>query len=391
MSDPSGAGAAPRPAILLVASTLLATAAMATMVLASVRSGGNDPVALLQPGLLGPSTEVIAEDFPEVDQPADLGLDGQQFYVMSRHPLDLERAADGLDRPRYRWQRPALPWLAALASPVDRGTGLVIALLGVNVAAVVAGGLATGALVRRWGGPAAAGALFPLLPGAYWSVRTTTADALALAAAILAICLLASGRWRLAIAAGVVAVLAKEVAIAVLAGWWLAHRHDRRALAAAAVPGVLMLAWAAWLRLQLPGDESVTEVGAPLTGLVGAARDKWLEGAELWGMASTVAALLVAALALWLVRLRHPLSWVLVLQLLLLAVSNQDVLGNDFGGTRSAMTLLLVGLIVVLTRQERRLTSPSQKSLGRSGPGDTSGGSSKVKSRMLPPREPTGQ
>ena len=67
------------------------------------RYGGSNPVSLIQPGTEGPSAEVVARDFPEVEPPAGSGLDGQQYYAIARDPLHLDRTADQLDNPRYRF------------------------------------------------------------------------------------------------------------------------------------------------------------------------------------------------------------------------------------------------------------------------------------------------
>ena len=182
---------------------LLGTLLCAGAVLFDLDRVGGNPVNLIQPGLDGPSIEVIEADFPEVEPPEGLGLDGQQFYAMARDALHPDETSTALDRPRYRWQRPLLPWLGWLLHPGGGGTGLIWALLAVSTAAVFAGSLATSRLALRLGGPAWAGVLFAVLPGSYYSLRVTVADALGLALAMVALALSASGKRGLAVLAGI--------------------------------------------------------------------------------------------------------------------------------------------------------------------------------------------
>jgi hypothetical protein len=86
----------------------------------------------------------------------------------------------------------------------------------------------------------------------------------------------------------------------------------------------------------------------PFTGLLDAVGDRWLHGRELVGMASTLSAAALAGAVL--LRRRGPveLRWVLGLQLAFLTVCSGDVLGNDFGSTRSTLTLLAVALAALL-------------------------------------------
>jgi hypothetical protein len=120
-------------------------------------------------------------------------------------------------------------------------------------------------------------------------------------------------------------------------------------------------------------------VTAPLTGLWGAITDRWLHGDELVGMASSLAAIALGVLALWFRRLSHPLGWIVALHLAFIAFMNADVIGNNFGGTRSNMALLVVSAIALMTPHAQRVlnSSPAEHALtGMAGPGVGSGGSS---------------
>jgi hypothetical protein len=314
-----------------------------------VRHGGSNPVSLIQPGTAGPSTAVIARDFPDVEQPAGLGLDGQQYYAIARDPLHLDRAAASLDNPRYRLQRPLLPWLGWALHPTGGGTGLIAALFAVGLLGAFGGAVATGALSRRWGGPAWVAALFPLLPGAYWSLRVTVSDALALALVLGAVACASRDRYVPAVALGVLAVLAKEPAILVLVGWAL-HRRTRRDLVLVAVPALAVVGWMGWLAHELPPDTArAKDLGAPFAGLWGGWQEQWSHGRELVGMACTLGGLAIGALALGLRRLRHPLGWIVAIQLAFLLVMGKNPTSINFGATRMAMPLMVTAAIALAT------------------------------------------
>jgi len=350
-----------------------------------VRGTGATWLNLVQPGQAGPSLAVIEEDFPDVEVPAGDGLDGQQFYVMARDPLHLEEHAEHLDRPRYRWQRPLYPWLAWALHPSGGGDGLVVALLVVGVAGVLRGGVATGLLGRALGAGPWTAVLFGLLPGSYYSLRVSVADALALALAVAALALERSGRPRLAVTAGAAAVLGKEATGLVLLGWLLARPRSGTRQALVVVPALVGAAWFVAVRLLLPdAGGSVGELAAPFTGWWSAVTERWLDGDELLGMASSVSAAVAGVVVLVRDRLRHPLGPVVAVHLAFTVVVNGDVLGMDFGGTRSQMALLLFAVLELVTpgagaaQSARTLTSPSHGAAGLVGPGAADGGSSKA-------------
>jgi hypothetical protein len=368
----------PTPWHGIVKLAVLATACMTVVVLWHVNHTGRTPLNVIQPGAAGPSAAVIRTDFPGTDLPSGLGLDGQQYYAMARDPIHLDVAARSLDRPAYRWQRPLYPWLARAVHPSGGGDGLIFAFVVVGIAALVAGGVAAGVLSHRLGGGIWPAAVFPLLPGAFESLRVSVSDALALALALAALALAANRRTRPAVVAAVAAVLAKETAIVVLFGWLLAKR-DRRSVAMVVAAGGGAAWWAAWLRLVLPtgGKGDVNELGFPLSGLVGAVRDHWLAGTNQLGLLATVGALVVALVTLWKRGLRHPLGPVIALQLAFVSLMNRDVLGLDFGGTRSTMPLLALGLLALATPAVQRdrvdAVAPKHDDAGIVGPGVVSG------------------
>jgi hypothetical protein len=359
----------------LVRLAIVATVVTVVIVLVDVDRTGRNPVNILQAGEAGPSAAVIHTDFPDVELPSGLGLDGQQYYAIARDPLHLDVAARSLDRPAYRLQRPLLPWLARMLHPTGAGTGLVLAFVLVGVAALVLGGVAAGALSHALGGGIWPALVFPLLPGAYESLRVTVSDALALALALAALAFAAHRRTIPAVAAAILAVLAKETALVVLIGWALGRR-DRRSIVMAGAGLATAALWAVWLRIVLPtgGAGDVSELGLPGVGFVRAMSRHWLDGTNRLGMVATLSALIAAALALTR-RRGHVLSAALALNLLFVSLMNSNVLGLDFGGTRSTMPLLALALITLASGNHGRVETArsAHSAAGRVGPGDGSG------------------
>jgi hypothetical protein len=327
-------------------------------VLLHVAQSSSNPLDFIQPGADGPSVAVIRADFPDDELPAGVGLDGQQYYAVARDPLHIRDNADHLDRPRYRMQRPVYPMLAWALHPMGGGTGLIVAFVIVGIAALFVGCLATGALSAALRGPPWAAALFAATPGAFWSLRVSVADTLALALAISALAFASRNHSRRAIACAVLAVLTKEVALLLLVGWLLANR-SRRSTMMAGSAFAAMAAWALVLRIVLPADRAgVNEFGAPFVGLVRAASRHWIDHQELWGCASAVSALALAAIALGWHRLRHPLSGVVVVLVAFASIMNSNVIGLNFGATRSMMGLFVVAALCLVTPDAPRARQP---------------------------------
>lgn len=306
-----------------------------------------NPLNLVQPGERGPSVEVFHEDFPDEELLTDSGLDGQQFYAVARNPFDLDEAAEHLDRPRYRLQRPMLSWLAWIGHPTGGGAGLIWSLLAVNAIAVWILAVAAGSISVRLGGPPWVAALVGLYPGVWWSLRVTVADTLAVALALASIALLLHHRTRWAVAAAIGAVLAKETAALILIGWAIGGWRERTRWHPVFGAGAVAVAWMLYLRVRLPGSEEIGEVTAPFVGLYGAITDLWLEGDEPWGLVGTVSGLAVGVGALVRRGVRHPLAPAIILQLVFLVFANADVLGNGFGGGRALLPLIGLGTIAV--------------------------------------------
>jgi hypothetical protein len=319
-------------------------------------TGNGNPVSLINPGADGPSAAVIRRDFPDLELPPGLGHDGQQFYAVARDPFPVDRSVPYLDRPQYRLQRPIYPWLAWLLHPRGGGTGLIFALFAVGFAATVAGGIAFGGLVTSAGGPAWSTLLFAALPGAFASLRISTADILALALGLAAVLALRRGRTPLACVLGVVAVLTREPTFLLLAGVALARR-DRPSVLMTVSAAAAAAAWALYLRLTIDvSSDQVMEFVVPFEGWIDAV-DRWLDGDDLWAAGAFIVTVVAAGLALWR-RPSGPWVWAIVINLAFLAILDLNVVGLDFNGMRTTMQLLAVSLIALL---EPRPVTPAAR------------------------------
>ncbi len=227
---------APLPLRRLLQLALVGSVLVLTLVLVDVARYGGNPVSLVQPGAEGPSAEVFARDFPETELPDGLGHDGQQFYA-DRPPADARRRGGAGPGPS--------PLPAAAAAPPVAGVGRCTRPAAASVSstrscwsgfgALVVGGASLGAISVTLGGRTWPALVFPLLPGGYVCLRISVADTLSVALALLAIALALRSRWRTAILAAVLAVLAKEVAVILLLGFAV-WRRDRRSAALVGVP-----------------------------------------------------------------------------------------------------------------------------------------------------------
>lgn len=305
------------------------------------------PAEIVSPGEAGPSRGAFLVDFPGHPLPPGIGHDGQQFYAIARQPMHLEEVAEDLDRPRYRLQRITFPAMVWAVHPFGGGEGLVTATVLVGAAALLTASIATGRLSERLGGPPWLALIVSALPGAYATLRISTADTLALGAALLAVALSLGSRHRLATGAGVLAVLTKESAWLVLLGLAI-WRRDRHGAALASIPAIAAATWWLWLRLTVPDtSEGVIEIVAPFTGWADAL-ERWAAGEHTAGGALLTLAVALGALALVRVGWDHPLGPAIALQLGFLPFLAPDVIGPTFNAARTTMPLLALSIVALV-------------------------------------------
>ncbi len=342
--------AAPRRLRPYVGWALAGTMLALGLLLLDVRASGYGILRPIRAGSEGPAAAVIARDFPNLNQPAEIGVDGQQFYAIARDPFHPKAVAPSLDRARYRYQRPLYPSLAWLLHPSGGGPGLVWALVAVNLCGLLVGALALGSLSGLMGGPPWLAVLYPLLPGALWALTTSVADGLAVSLSLVVVVATLRGHSTLAWAAAVAAVLTRETTILVPLALILARRR-REDLPLLVLPAVVLAAWLVVVRLVVP-DSGVPpeQLVVPMTGFIDAVRNRWLHGNELIGMAATLSAFCLGAVVLARRRGSPELRWVVGIQMAFLTLCSGSVLGDNFGGTRSTLTLLATACVLLVGR-----------------------------------------
>lgn len=307
---------------------------------------------LLLPGERGPSVDAVLADIPDADLAPGRGHDGQQFYAVARAPMHLDEAAEHLDRPRYRLQRPLFPVLAWALHPSGGGTGLVVVLVALGIAGILLSGVAAGALSTALGGGAWPALVVAALPGSYASLRITTADALALGFVLSALWAAETGRRRVGVVAAVAAVLTKESMLVLL----VAHAAARRTRASLAAAGSALVTTAGWwlaLRVLVEGDgPQVKEFTWPLGGMIVYA-DDWLDGKNQVGAAMALGTFALAGVALWRRGPRHPLFGPLAAMTAFASVLSASVIALDFNATRTLGPMLALAILTLGTPTER--------------------------------------
>jgi len=288
--------------------------------------------------------------------------DGAFFYAIARDPWHPDRVAAHLDGPRYRLQRILYPTMAWALHPTGGGQGLVWALFAVGIVSLAIGAYALGALSVTLGGRPWPAVLFPLLFGSVVSLRISVSDPTALACALLALALYFRGMLPAAILAATASVLAKEPTLLIFAGLLL-WRRDRATLALFAVPAAAGGLWALYLLVAIPtGGEHTPAFAPPFTGLVESFRF-WAKGYEPVGLMNLLTGVGIGLYALVKRGFRHPLAWIVAVQLAFLTVLTAAVLAPERNSSRQVMALVALGALMLATPDARRL-------VGREASGD---------------------
>lgn len=199
--------------------------------------------ALLGVGPQGPAREQIQRDIPDLALTSDYGHDGQQFYVIARHPFDPQAAEGSVDPLAYRYRRIVFPLVGAVLAP-NGGRWLIGVFL---LESLVGVALGAWALSRLPGGPWWLPLTMAFTPGVIAAMGLSLSDALAAGLGLLAVALAMEGRWWPAVAAITVAVLTRETLLILAFSLVLTPGMPRRIRAAiAGVPLVAFGAWSAW-------------------------------------------------------------------------------------------------------------------------------------------------
>jgi len=200
------------------------------------------------------------------------GYDGTFFYVIARDPLILGEPAPFLDVPAYRYQRvgyPALVWLAALG----RRARLPAAMVGVNLAAVLAGLLGVAALCRLRGTTPWYALFYVFLSGLTIGLLRDLAGPVAMAWLVWAVVAHAAGRYGTAGVLMAGAVLTRETLAVMLPVFWfdaLVLRRAGRRGWLELLPLLPLLGWKAYVAARFgaaPWEAGARNLGPPFVAL----------------------------------------------------------------------------------------------------------------------------
>lgn len=306
--------------------------------------------------------EILGED---LTVPFDEAQDGAQFWSLARDPAlrDTEILERNLDRPAYRSQRIAYPWLAA---PWRLGgeEALLWGLVLTNVAAMTAGAWFTARLAQQLGGRAEIGYVFVLNPAAVVALMLDLSEIVALAGLVATVYFVRRNRWGAATAGSAIAVLAKEavwpvvVAVAIGrggTGW-------RRRVGLAVVPAILAGVWALYVRSRFGTDgwKAQEFTAVPFGGYADAWRLAW-RPAQHWGdlAAAVLAVAASVAVVVRFVQRRSLELWAALPYALVVPFFSFQVVNRSINLVRGVGPVLLFLLVDWLVARGTAKVEPS--------------------------------
>lgn len=334
---------------------------------AQLRNLDWDLTTTLRVGSASVARELIVEELGPVPVTRGAGHDGQYFYLIARDPWAVDGYAHLADDGGYRFRRPLYGWLAGgfgLFPPRTVLIGLVVwSIIGFGVATAATADVASLLGARRW---AVVGVLGNL--GLWLSVQLVTADALAVALAMLAVSLALRTRIGWAVLALAAAALTKDsyVLFAVgLGGWMFFEGQRRTAIAVTLVPAVPLALWISWLSGQVGGGlSSKDNFSLPLLGLVESV-SQWDSTGDLVQALVALAAL-TAALAVVLVTRHRLIGWLAVPWVAVALVSSVTVWGDGNNAVRAFAPLWLLAWLGAGWWVQSRSVEPPDTSQGMS-------------------------
>jgi hypothetical protein len=307
------------------------------------------------------------------------GYDGQFYYRLALNPLSHQVTAFHitLDNPPYRQQRIGLPATAWAVREVFRApTSLALVL--VNVLAIVAVGWAGATWARRYGRSSWWGVTVAASPALVMALARDLTEPLATAALISGLLLWTAGRRWLASLAFTAAVLCRETVLVVLLGMGVcclvqlvrgggraARRTSVMQILALCVPAAVEVGWQlhvkeVWGATKLPTLSGNGQVGF---GLLRPARSFFFDASDIglshqgildgiWLVERFLLLGLLIVVASGLLRSAAPpelrVGWVFAALLGLSVAWNQDV---EF--VRAANEAIVVGQLLLLARKDR--------------------------------------
>ncbi len=346
-----------RSAVVVGVVATLLSSLMAVRVLSDVSW---DPTIFVAFGEdAAPTTEYAEERLGEVYLRPSQGHDGKFFFVQANDPWVLEPDINArvLDRPLYRSQRMLYPVLAG-------GFGLfgpqiiVWAMLVVNLFAMGLGSGAVARIAEEMGGSPWWGLAFVLNIGFFSEVNIGGAGVLAAVAAFGAVLMFMRERVAMGIGLLVVAVLAREAMLIAAAGialWLWLDRRRKTAMTVAAVPGLVAVAWAVYLRLRI-GEGTVAaevqEIGWPFVGFIEGFAS-WI-GKPLDLIVGVAMLILFALFARRVLISRHVVGWAFLGFVALGVVFTEQVWRSYFDITRAVAPIITSFVLLVFVESGTR-------------------------------------
>jgi hypothetical protein len=338
----------------LIAAAMVAGLAMTAMLVWRYEATYTDP---------GMRAYTAAFDHPRTHAQTLIdGMDGQAYGQIAVDPTMADAAAE-FGTPAdaaYREARPAYGWVAFIAAGGGGPARVAATLLVLSVLSVAALAAATGLLARRFGRPAAVGALVALLPGAAITVFSPGgAEAFGCALSITALVLWLDRRHAYAIALFSLAGLTRETLLLfplALAGWELWSRRDRVAASRLAIPFAVYAAWIGVVYARVgavPSSAGQGRLDWPLLGLSRAVGH--------WSSMSVKVAIAIVVLAAFAaVRLRHAaLRWLLILHIAMATMLGELVWLSWKDFSRVLLPVAILGVVALwpATDRARRTTA----------------------------------
>jgi hypothetical protein len=230
----------PRSAWPMIAAAVAVAAVWAGMYVAGY--GSFD--ALLGVGPQGPSRALIEAEIEDLALTHDVGHDGQQFYVIARHPFDPQAVGDAVEPVAYRYRRILFPLIGTIFAP-DGGRPLIAVFLIQSLVGVALGAWALSRLPRA---PSWLPVTIALTPGVVAAVGRSLSDALAAGLGLVAVTLATERRWTTMILVLVAAALTRETLLLVAAGLVFTPGMPWRIrIATLAIPGLAFATWSTWV------------------------------------------------------------------------------------------------------------------------------------------------
>lgn len=323
------------------------------------RQADGDPFVLVAVGSEQdfPRSFIEAELDRTVTTRPGLGHDGQPFFLQALDPLYRDSRSLQVDNPVYRGQRLVYPLLAGLGGLLPLRL-IPWGMATVQVLSLGFGAYLTARVAMENGQGPWWGLSFPLNPGVWAAVQIGGSGSLALGFGIGGVLCVMRGRYRNAAILLALSALTREVMLAMAIGLFIQEwrRSGRPKPSLVVFPTVCVIAWGAYLRLQIDGSYPAGggAVGPPFRGLAEAIRH-WADSPTelIFGILTIVCALVVVTAAVLTTDLMAAAAAPFCLLLVVLSVG---VLRESFDYSRALLPLFTAAVMAIAIHVPRSTT-----------------------------------